>query len=249
MAGIESVLGFRGSGKSTLARSLCASDERLIVCDPKAEYTRELQWVPEVNPDQLRDVVLNYPTFRVGFVPNDYGDVEWMERLFASQRNITLLFDEIDLFYQGSTSNMGEGLSKSAKLGRSWGQRIVAIARMASRMPIEIRDEGVLWCFPIRHNGTRKQIIGSTAEGFDPGTLQVLLKDTDPVTGQPRILVTEVARVDDFEARIYVQDNRTGEIYERQETPLEEAPKEDADTLPDDESDSYEDVDSGVETA
>jgi hypothetical protein len=186
VAGIESILGFRGSGKSTLARSLCLSDTRLIVCDPKAEFTRELQWVPEVDARQLRDVVLNEQQFRVGFVPNEYEDVEWMERLYASQRNITLLFDEIDLYYQGSTANLGEGLSKSVKLGRSWGQRIVAVARMASRMPIEIRDEGVMWCFPIRHNGTRKQIIGATAEGFDPGTLQVIMKDTDPVMTSKR---------------------------------------------------------------
>ena len=75
-AGTHCILGFKGSGKSSLSRNLCAYDERLIVCDTAQEYSLRKQWVPAVEADELRELVLTGEPFRVAYVPDNYDDVQ-----------------------------------------------------------------------------------------------------------------------------------------------------------------------------
>jgi len=209
MAGVETILGFRGAGKSTLARLLCKSDPRLIVCDTTAEYSHELHWVPETQPDVLRDTVLSGKPFRAAFVPNSLEEVQWLEKLAASQHDITLLMDEIDVWYEHSTANLGEGLSWMAKTGRHYNQRVVAISRIASMMPVQLRAEGVMWVFPLRHAGTRREIRNCTEMSFDPISLEVLEADGD------RVMRTQVARISGARLQVLEFDTRTGLLYDR----------------------------------
>lgn len=217
MPGVECILGFRGAGKSTLARTLCARDTRLVVCDTTAEYTRVLKWVPEAEADQLRADVVSGMPLRAGFVPATIEEVHWLERLVASQCNITLLCDEIDVWYQGSTGALGEGLSWIAKTGRHYNQRVVAIARLASRMPIELRSEGCLWVFPVRHQGTRRLVVDCTEMGYDPIALRVLESSGD------RIYRTEVARIQGARCQVLHFDTRTGKLYQPRPGPANES--------------------------
>jgi hypothetical protein len=180
-----------------------------VVCDTAEEYSKRTQWVPAVEAPRLRELVVSGEPFRVAYVPDYYEDVEWLERLVASQEHISLLVDEIDVWYDRSVASLGEGLSWIAKGGRHHGQKVVAISRLASRMPIELRAEGSMWVFPIRHPGTRAEF--QRAAGFDPIVLQVL--ERDPTFYPYGVVRTQVARIDQDNIDVYEFNTRTLKLY------------------------------------
>jgi hypothetical protein len=206
MAGVETILGFRGAGKSRLARALTANDQRLVVVDSVAEYA-QTGLLPEVDPDQLRTLMTSDNPYRCAIVPDDIEEVHWIENAIAARRDVTLVIDEIDVWYPSSVHPVGEGIFHIARYGRHYNQRLITVAREHRALHPCYRSQGILWVFPLRERGDVRYVEEVTGGRVDARSLRVLQTD-----GR-HIIRTELARVDGTDVTICEFDLTNLKLY------------------------------------
>jgi DNA helicase HerA-like ATPase len=118
------IIGRKGTGKTSFAKSIIKNLNRVIIIDSLGEYG---DVAILVNFDDLVKYI-HKKKFKIRLIPIDEIEFnDYLEYIFRTFNNITLVIDEINLFQ--SPYYLPTGLSLCLRLGRHKKISVIAIAR------------------------------------------------------------------------------------------------------------------------
>lgn len=148
------VTGRRGTGKTTLTRALTRDRPKLVIFDPRAEYTRGPQCR---SLSEVRDVMRRRwrKGFELSYVPDAGQEIFELHQLttflwraqapyetYADNRKLTLVVDEMDLSYPVSRlpADMN-GMNKAINQGRHVGLEIIGVTQRPAMVGMNFRSQ------------------------------------------------------------------------------------------------------------
>tara|TARA_R110002074_G_scaffold67298_1_gene158513 strand:- start:6048 stop:6722 length:675 start_codon:yes stop_codon:yes gene_type:complete len=153
-ADLTLVVGKRGSGKSTITKGLLLNRPKVIIFDPRAEYTRGVQCR---TIEQVRRAMLTRWArgFVISFVPPAGGEAASLSALIhflwkaqrpyeeeTDARKMTLVIEEMDLGYPVSKlpANM-RGMDRAVNQGRHVGLELIGVTQRPALVSMNFRSQ------------------------------------------------------------------------------------------------------------
>lgn len=154
-----SIFGMTGTGKTTRAKMLLAACSRVIVLDPKHEFS-----APGAKRVRKYERGESYQIFRAGDDLEAYD--AYLNDAWRDPRPVTIYVDEIGDVMQ-SSRNLIRGLSRFVREGRSRHQRVIMSSQVPNDIPTMVFSQSRhIYCYYLNWRVHREKVESITGDGM-----------------------------------------------------------------------------------